>query len=263
MRKLTLWLLLAAPVLANAGPITFDFETLPDSSGCKVPVTSHGAPRPIPSSCDLYWVVANSSSGIGQTMVDTEHGLTMEVTDNELTNAIWWNGTFMCGNTFECQPYIFSFSRPLSEIRVDFSGYGGDATYVDGTFSYTISAFSGEGGSGDLLATVAVNDIPTVPASPWYHYFPLSLSLFDIGKFQSVSVAAVGFNGEAFTNLARVEAIHAVPEPGALLILAAALSGFLWLRSSLHQGNSIAHCCPRRRIVEDAPGGYSAAPQST
>jgi hypothetical protein len=229
MRRLVILLALIAPGLANASAIDFDFEYLPDSAGCAVAVSSYGGSDP---SCNFGWIVDNNHAGIQREMIDTEQGLTMEIDDRN--NAIWYNGKYYCGNSTTCDPYLASFSKGLDEISVDFQGVGsGDSTFISDTFLYRISAWSGEFGTGELLGTAELLDIALPASHPNVYAFPLTLSLSGIGEFRSISIAALGINfDDQLTNLARVEAIHAVPEPGTLGLLGAALFGAAWLRRS-------------------------------
>jgi hypothetical protein len=228
MRRLAL-LLLFSPCLANASVIDFDFETLPDSAGCAVAVSSYGGSHP---SCDFDWIIDNNVAGIQAPIVDTEHGLTMEI--SSANNAIWFNGAYYCGNSPGCNAYVTNFSKGLDGISVDFQGVGtGDSEYFGDSFLYRISAWSGEFGTGDLLGTAEFLDIPLPPGGSGVYLFPLTLSLSGIGEFRSVSITALGRNfDDVLTNLGRVEAIHAVPEPGTLMLLGASLLAALWVRRS-------------------------------
>jgi hypothetical protein len=219
--------MLIAPCLANASVIDFDFEYLPDSAGCAVAVSSYGGSHP---SCDFDWIIDNNVAGIQAPIVDTEQGLTMEI--SSANNAIWFNGAYYCGNSPGCNPYLTNFSKPLDAISVDFQGVGtGDSEYFGETFLYRISAWSGEFGTGDLLGTAEFLDIPLPPGGSGVYLFPLTLSLSGIGEFRSVSITALGRNfDDVLTNLGRVEAIHAVPEPGTLALLGGALLAAAWAR---------------------------------
>jgi len=233
MRRLALLLALTVPCLANASIADFDFEYLPDSAGCSGPVSSYGEGSGL-GICDFDWIVDNNYAGIQREMVDTENGLTMEISD--ANNAIWFNGAYYCGNSWACNPFVTNFSQGLDAISVDFQGVGtGDASYIGDTFLYRISAYSGEFGTGDLLGTAEVLDIPLPPGGSGALYlFPLTLSLSDIGQFRSVSISAWGMNhDDMLTNLGRIDAIHAsVPEPGTLGLFGAGLFAALWLRRS-------------------------------
>ena len=229
MRSLLLLLALLPATAANASAITFDFETLPDSAGCAVAVSSYGGA--IHPSCDQLWVIDNSFAGLQREIVDTEQGLTMEIDSNN--QAIWWNGNYMCGNSPSCSPYVASFSQALSGISVDFSGIGsGDAILDGGTFAYSVSAYSGEFGTGTLLGTTTFGGF-LLPDNPQTYAFPMTLMLSDLGDFRSVSIAALALSDGNLRNLARIDAIHAsVPEPSTLVLLGAALFAmFFWKRS--------------------------------
>lgn len=229
MRRLALLLALLAPALANASAIDFDFEYLPDSAGCAVAVSSYGGTDP---SCNRDWIIDNHKIGLQGPMVDTEQGLTMEISDRN--DAIWYNGAYYCGNSTTCNPYLANFSKGLDEISVDFQGVGsGDAHFISDTFLYRISAWSGEFGTGELLGTAEILDIAFPSSHPNVYLLPLTLTLSGIGEFRSVSIAALGVNyDDVLTNLGRIEAIHAVPEPATWGLLGAALIGAAWLRRS-------------------------------
>jgi hypothetical protein len=196
-----------------------------------VAVSSYGGEHP---SCDFGWIVDNNYAGIQREMVDTENGLTMEISN--ANNAIWFNGAYYCGNSRECNPFLTNFSQGLDAISVDFQGVGtGDDWYTGDSFLYRISAYSGEFGTGDLLGTSELLDIPLPPGGVGPYLFPHTLSLSGIGQFRSVSISAWGYNtDDVLTNLGRIEAIHAsVPEPGTLGLFGAGLLAALWLRRSV------------------------------
>ena len=227
MRRLALLLVLTVPCLANASVVDFDFEYLPDSAGCAVAVSSYGGSD---SSCNFDWIVDNNHAGIQRSMIDTEQGLTMEISDRN--NAIWYNGAYYCGNSTTCNPYLANFSKGLDEISVDFQGVGsGDSHFISDTFLYRISAWSGEFGTGELLGTAEILDIAFPSSHPNVYSLPMTLSLAGIGEFRSISIAALGVNyDDELTNLARIDAIHAVPEPETLGLLGAGLFAAFWLR---------------------------------
>jgi hypothetical protein len=209
---------------AYSAPITFDFETLPDSAGCSETVSSYDDDRGL-EVCNRDWIIDNNFAGISAPHVDTENGLTMDI-QTTFSSSIWWRGAYICGNAPICGPFVASFSSPLDSITVAFQGIGtADAPFAEEAtdFSYSVSAYSGEYGTGALLGTAAVLDIPLPTAPGEYFAFPLALSLTNVGAIRSVSIAGMVLTPEGIHNLARIEAIHAVPEPGALVLLLALL----------------------------------------
>jgi hypothetical protein len=247
MRKIALWLLLAVPALSQAGVVTFDFETLPDSAGCSEPVASYG--QSIESDaglavCDFEWFIENNILGNSMPWVDTEQGLTMEI-GSRLGSPIAWEGQYVCGNSLWCGAFNASFDKALDSITVDFSGIGGTdgwfgtEDFPDSTFAYSVIAFSDLARTHEVGRAI-VSNLP-IGQPVWTFYdAPMSLTLSGIDNFRSVSIAALGpnYRGE-LVNLGRIDAIHAsVPEPTTWALLVAALVGvgFLRLQTSTRRG---------------------------
>jgi hypothetical protein len=129
-------------------------------------------------------------------------------------------GVLECTNTI-CHDYVATFSSLLHEVAVDFvgardNGIGGAIL----SSSFYLYAYSGEGGTGTLLASALVPDMPAT--LPFAQGFVAPVTLSVVGPairsivFGGLSIGELGSEG----NLTRVDRIRmAVPEPasGALL----------------------------------------------
>jgi hypothetical protein len=147
----------AAPAFA----VTFDFDFLPDSAGCALPVPAGGDD----SSCDPDWV-DDWSSGSLESHTDTEAGLTLTLTTtgsprsappHDQDGFVDWgyvSGQVQCGNVADCFPYLADFSTGLSDAQVDFLGVDAEGDPVEPLLFY-LEAYAGVGGSGALLASVS------------------------------------------------------------------------------------------------------------
>jgi len=150
-------LVFAAPAFA----VTFDFDFLPDSAGCALPVPAGGDD----GSCDPDWV-ADWNAGTLESHTHTVDGLTLTLTTTEAPRSapphdqsgyVDWGyvgGQMQCGNVADCFPYLADFSAGLSGAQVDFLGVDAEGDAVEPLLFY-LEAYAGAGGSGALLASVS------------------------------------------------------------------------------------------------------------
>lgn len=219
--RLFLLLLWAPAVLA--APVTFDFEWMPDSVPCSEP-TSTRSPFILENCGSGYDTVFNGFPPYTHTV----DGLTMDIRGHNGPSMISWiGGVLACGNAPECLGYMATFSTPLSNATVEFTGISlpgpdGNPFHSYEAVGYLLSAYEGAFGTGALVGEVFLPG--TGPAT-------LHLTLGD--TFQSIVMSGIVAVSEGdtilrYANRGAVESLTvSALEPGSLALLA---SGLLLIR---------------------------------